>query len=115
MTTTTTQAPAVAPFWLPDGCPEWCEYTHWHSDEDHPDDRHHDGAEREVNLRLEAPVLGGAGWHPETIVVHLTQTEGDVAPHVDIRRGDDPPTVRMTLSEARELASALLAVVGEAS
>jgi hypothetical protein len=111
---TTTQTDALArPFWLPDGCPEWCEVPH--SDDDHPDDRIHYGPERSVNLRLEPPVEGWENWRPDRLVVCLRKHTDHSVPQVDLRRGDDPTTARMTLSEARELAAALLAVVEEAS
>jgi len=97
MTTTQTDAPA-RPFWLPDGCPDWCEMPEAHSDEDHPDDRRHGTGEISVDLSLEPPVYGRL---PDAVDVWLDQHVTDAEACIHIQG------VRLTLGEARRVAANL--------
>jgi hypothetical protein len=85
------------PYWLPNGCPDWCEMPEAHSDEDHPDDRHHATGEIEVELTLEPPLYG----FPRTAGVWLDQHMTDAEPCIHLQGQC------LTLREARQLAANL--------
>jgi len=97
MTVTQTEAPAQ-PYWLPDGCPDWCEMPDTHSDEDHPDDRRHATGELCVDLSLEPSVYEK---FPDSVDVWLDQhvTDAEACIHLQGHR--------LTLREALQVAANL--------
>jgi hypothetical protein len=104
MTTTETHA---RPFWLPNGCPEWCRTGH--SVEDHPDDRVHYSEGFEIPLSLEPAekTFPLGTFVPACIAAHLRQTEGSSEACVEISHQEEGPTFTLTLIEARQFAGML--------
>ena len=104
MTITETHTP---PFWLPNGCPQWCRGLH--SEGDHPDDRVHFSEGFEIPLRLEPaePAFPLGTFVPACIAAHLRQTEGSSEACVEISHQEEGPTFTLTLIEARQFAGML--------
>jgi hypothetical protein len=108
--TTTTQAPITAPFWLPDGCPEWC--TGGHGSADHPDDRSHMSEMMYVDLTLEPAVHGEVAQTEMYLYKHVTGAEASIRFGA---AGVGERELNLTLAESCSLAAALLALCREAS
>ena len=99
-------------FWLPNGCPEWCDWMDTHKDSDGPEDRSHLGGEIKVPLSLEDAVdHGSPGWEPDRIVASLRKMETDSEASVEITRHESAVFATMTLAEATQFAAAILDVV----
>lgn len=104
---TTAQMPP-RPFWLPDGCPNWCEDTKDHSPGDLREDRVHVGTEARVPLTRHDPVdYPGGTWEPEYWTTYLRQHPEAAEPSVFLGLGEDCGT-EMTFDEAEQLAERLL-------
>lgn len=102
------ERPIPAPFWLPNGCPTWCDATEEHSGADHLDDRVHWAPAVNVPVSLHKGQDHGAeGFKPETVEMHLRQNYREVEPIIEIGFGDQRSFLRVTLDEAHMLAEAL--------
>ncbi|WP_141579636.1 hypothetical protein [Actinomadura sp. WMMA1423] len=106
---THTLAPSEAarPWWLPEGCPSWCEWP-----DDHPakacyDDRLHTGESRVVVLTGN-DTAGDAWEDPDEARMYIRQHYREVAPRIEVGHNDAAVGLQFTLDEAEEFAHHLL-------
>lgn len=91
------------PFWLDEGCPEWCDGGH--EDRDMVADRWHYGTRFELPLALHDPVEQAEPdtWAPETATLYLRQHWLRSDAEIWLGRGDTNEALRLTLTEACRL------------
>ena len=107
----TTTEDITRPFWLPNGCPGWCQFTDCHKIDAHPDDRSHMGSDFSVDLILE-PTSNG---YPVSVEMGLYQHVTDAEPSIRFAGGSWKHAVSLTIDEARAIAANLLALCDEAA
>ncbi|MGV9600782.1 DUF6907 domain-containing protein [Streptosporangium sandarakinum] len=107
---------AERPAWLTGPCPDWCSSLHNASD--HPEDRHHDGANESVELTtmdfVDYGAPGRPNYRPQVALMDLVQGYREVEPRVCVVEGSDRFVFYLPLAEAEEFAGHLLRLVAEA-
>ena len=123
--TTGVQDPVTGrPFWQISPCPTWCEAAP-HQASDNGDDRVHYGLSTRVNLALEdldrGTYEGVEGetirWisdEPEYVSLYVEQYYREIEPRIWLGRSESSNGVHLNLTEAKELASELLGIIGYA-
>lgn len=97
------------PYWMPEGCPDWCLRGVEHRDDDHPEDRSHAGPDASVTLTAADPLdLDG---EPEEMRLYLLQHHREREPRIWLGRNDTNQGGHLTLDEAEDLAEHLRRMV----
>jgi hypothetical protein len=98
------------PSWMAEPCPAWCVRDH--GEDDHPDDRRHQGRPVEVHVVVASEAIPAASGTPATLVVQLDQPVGTRRAWVRIEASEAAePRFAVRACDAVPLVSAILAAV----
>lgn len=100
------------PSWMAEACPSWCVRDH--AEDDHPDDRRHQGGGIAVPAVVAGEPVPGASGEPLVLVVQLDQPVGTRTAWVRVEASEGAgPRLAVRASDAVELAAAILATAAE--
>lgn len=98
------------PSWMAEECPAWCVRAH--AEDDHPDDRRHQGRGIEVPVVIASDPVPSARSTPLVLVVQLDQPVGARHAWVRVEASEAAePRLAVRASDAAELARAILRAV----
>lgn len=102
------------PWWLPGGCPSWCEWPDTHEGHDHYVDRLHMGARVSVTLTATEDSEPTEYDDPREAGAYIVQHYREAEPRIELVRDDAPMHVQLTADEAEEFAMKLLELAATA-